>query len=501
MLKRFSRRLLSTQTLDSIKEKKLIRTSPFINGVFLGEGNEIFPVFNPYNQSLLANVTSTTTDDILFAFKNTADAFPEFSRTTARSRASILRNLNDALLSHADDLAKLITLENGKPLADSLGEVKYAASFFEWFSEEATRLNGFIIPSASSEKRIAAYRKPIGPVGILTPWNFPLAMITRKLGAAIAAGCTSVIKPATETPLTALAFAQICKDVGVPSGVVNIVPVSENRVKEVGKQFCESSELRKISFTGSTEVGKILMAQCATKIKKLSMELGGNAPFIVCKDADIEKAVDGLIAAKFRSSGQTCVCVNRIFVEKDIHDEFVSLLIQKLKKSTRLGPGMDPTVSHGPLIHKKALKKVKYLVEDAVSKGSKILLGGNHRVDLGKTFYDLTILDNVNTDMDIYHNEIFGPVASIVTVENIQEAISLANNTDVGLAGYVFSKNYDKCMSISEEMDVGMVGINTGLISEAALPFGGVKQSGFGREGSIFGIDEYTIVKSVVVGM
>lgn len=496
--------LKGCQTLDAITNKNLIKLSPYLNGKFLRESTderETFPVFNPFDQSTLTRVTSTTDSQFQEAFTNSKDTFKTWSHTSPRTRSKLLRNLNEAVLSNADDLAKLISLENGKPLADSLGEVKYGASFLEWFSEEAPRLNGSIIPSSSTDKRIMAFRKPIGCVGILTPYNFPLAMITRKLGAAMAAGCTSVIKPATETPLTALAFAQICSDVGIPDGVVNILPVEEARVPKIGKLFCETPELKKISFTGSTVVGKLLYGQSSKKIKKLSLELGGNAPFIVCNDANLEKAIDGLIVAKFRSSGQTCVCVNRIFIEDDIYDKFIDMLVSKLKSSTKMGPGMDTTVTHGPMIHSKAINKVENLVQDACNKGAQCVLGGQRLPNLGETFYDLTVLKEVTPDMDIYQQEIFGPVASCIRFKGLEEAISMANDTDVGLAGYVYSNSYDKCMIASEELEVGMVGVNTGLISEAALPFGGVKESGFGREGSIFGIDEYTIVKSVVVGM
>lgn len=498
------RRNYSAQTLKAIANKNLIKSSPYINGKFLKElteENVTFPVINPFNQSTLVRVTATTDSQFQDAFTNSQNTFKAWSHTSPRYRAKLLSDLNDAVLSNADDLAMLISLENGKPLADSLGEVRYGASFLEWFAEEAPRLNGTIIPSNSTDKRIMAYRKPVGCVGILTPYNFPLAMITRKLGAAIAAGCTSVIKPATETPLTALAFAQICSEAGIPDGVVNILPVEEARVPKIGQLFCETPELRKISFTGSTSVGKLLYSQSSKRIKKLSLELGGNAPFIVCNDANLEKALDGLIAAKFRSSGQTCVCVNRIFIEDDIYDKFIDMLVSKLKLTTKLGPGTDTTVTHGPMIHSKAVNKVEHLVQDACKKGAQCVLGGKRLPELGETFYDLTVLKEVNETMDIYHQEIFGPVASCIRFKGLEEAIEMANDTEVGLAGYVYSNSYDKCLIASEELEVGMVGVNTGLISEAALPFGGIKESGFGREGSIFGIDEYTVVKSVVVGM
>lgn len=504
MLRRFYSSSIKSnlQTLSVIKNQELIKTVPYIGGEFISANGPKFGVTNPFDGTTLTDVTATSESQLSIAFENTATSFEAFKKTTPRWRSKLLRKLNDAILANADDLAKLMTLENGKPLADSLGEVKYGASFMEWFSEEAPRLNGEIIHSSDPRKRIYAYRVPVGAVGILTPWNFPLAMITRKLGAAIAAGCTTIIKPAAETPLTALAFAKICEDVGVPAGVVNIVPVEYERTPEFGTRFCESPHLRKISFTGSTKIGKLLYQQSASTVKKMSMELGGNSPFVVSnKINDLEEAVDGLIAAKFRSSGQTCVCVNRVYLHDAIYDDFVKLLLEKLKRNTRLGPGMDPSVTHGPLIHERALNKVAGLVDDAISKGAQVLLGGKKRPDLGPNFYDLTVLGDVTPEMKIYETEIFGPVASLIRYSGSMESLLLQanrNSEDVGLAAYVFSDDVKECRIAQEGLDFGMVGINTGLISEAALPFGGVRCSGFGREGSVYGIDEYTVVKSVV---
>lgn len=506
MLRHF--RTLTTQTLASVNYKGLIQTTPFINGKFIPNdgadcGNVVnFGVNNPFNMKELIKVRATKTDELNLAIDNTAKTFTDFQYTSPRWRSQLLSKLNDAILSNAEDLARIITLENGKPFADSLGEVKYGASFMEWFSEEAARVNGLLINSSDPRKQITAYKVPVGPVGILTPWNFPLAMITRKLGAAIAAGCTTIVKPAAETPLTALAFAKLCQEVGIPSGVINIVPVEEERTPLFGKIICESSKLKKVSFTGSTKVGKLLMGQCANTIKKMSMELGGNAPFIVSNKADLNKAVDGLIAAKFRSSGQTCVCVNRVYVHDEIYTEFSTLLVEKLKKNTRLGPGMDPTVTHGPLVHDKSLKKVSHLVDDAISKGAKLLLGGKSRPDLGPTFYELTVLSEVTKNMDIYETEIFGPVASLIryncSVDELSRGAASENSEDVGLAGYIFSNDANECRQAARGLGVGMVGVNTGAISEAALPFGGVRCSGMGREGSVYGVDEYCVIKSVV---
>lgn len=504
MLRRYSSTsTVFNQTLSSIKNQALIKTTPYIAGEFTTETKSTiqFPVINPFDGSTLTNVNSTTESQLSLAFTNSADSFERFRHTTPRWRSRLLRRLNDEILKNADDLARIITLENGKPLSDSMGEVIYGASFMEWFSEEAPRINGSIISSLDPTKKISAYRLPVGPVGILTPWNFPLAMITRKLGAAIAAGCTAVIKPAADTPLTALAFAQICENVGVPAGVVNIVPVEESRTPEFGKRFCESNELKKISFTGSTKVGKLLLEQSASTVKKVSMELGGNSPFIVTdKVKNLENAVDGMIAAKFRSSGQTCVCVNRVYIADAIYDKFVEILLNKISKF-RLGPGIDPTVTHGPLIHERALNKVDHLTKDALKKGAKLLYGGNRISKLGPTFYELTILGDVTPEMEIYETEIFGPIASLIRYTgSINSVISMANRNkeDVGLAGYVFSDDVKECRIAQQDLNVGMVGVNTGLISEAALPFGGVRCSGFGREGSVFGVEEYTVVKSVV---
>lgn len=493
------------QTLKVIKNQSLIQTSPFINGKFTNEMDAIkFDVTNPFDGSKLIEINATTNNELSKAFQVTKNAFFNFKTFTPKQRALMLRKLNESVIANSEDLAKLITLENGKPLKDSMGEVLYGASFLEWFADEACRINGSVIDSAFPNKKIVSLREPIGPVGILTPWNFPLAMITRKLGAALAAGCSVIIKPAADTPLTALAFAKICQDANIPDGLINITPVEEKRTSLFGKMFCESPELRKISFTGSTRVGSLLLEQCASTVKKVSMELGGNAPFIVSNmnsSHELSRAVDELIAGKFRSSGQTCVCVNRIYIHEEVYDEFVELLVSRLKETVRLGPGMDPTVTHGPLVHRRAVDKVDSLVQDAVSKGAKVLLGGKRRDDLGPSFYEMTVLGGVTDKMKIYETEIFGPVAAICpyndTMENICRKAS-QNIEDVGLAGYIFSSSREECRVGSSMLDVGMVGVNTGLISEAVLPFGGVRRSGFGREGSVFGVDEYTVVKSIV---
>ncbi|QPG76401.1 hypothetical protein FOA43_003790 [Brettanomyces nanus] len=492
----------SISSLSLIKNQNLIHTGAFINGEFVHNDGK-FDVTNPFDLSLLAEVTDTTLNQVQDAIDISQKTFRTFSRdTTPRTRSTILSKFYNLMMENMEDLAKLITLENGKPLADARGEIKYAASFLQWFSEEAPRINGDLIPSANAANRILALRLPIGPVGILTPWNFPSAMITRKLGAAFAAGCTTVIKPASETPLSSLALCQLAREAGVPAGVLNVVPVSNKSTPIVGKMFCESPMLKKVSFTGSTRVGKILMKESASTVKKLSFELGGNAPFIVFSDVkDIDKAVDGLINSKFRSSGQTCICTNRIFVQDEIYDEFYHKLVAKLIKSIKLGNGMDKSVTHGPLIHAKALEKVQFQIQDAVSNGAKIAYGGHALPELGPFFHELTVLIDVTADMDIFHNETFGPIAPLIRFRTTEEVIHLANSTNVGLAGYLYSSDISKIFDVGERLEVGMVGANTGLISEAALPFGGVKESGFGREGFKYGINEYTVVKSIVLNV
>lgn len=493
----------SSKILSNLKNKDLIKTQGYINGQWVDSSdNSTFEVNNPALASRagakIADVSSMTTKDYDRAINSAQDAFSDFKKTTGRYRSDLLMNLYRLMQENQDDLAKLIVLENGKPYADAFGEVAYASSFFQWFAEEAPRVYGDIIPSALADSKILVMRQPIGVCGILTPWNFPAAMITRKLGAAAATGCTTVVKPASETPLSALALAYLAEQAGFPKGSINVLPSSD--AAGVGKLMCENPTIKKVSFTGSTNVGKLLMSQSSSTLKKLSMELGGNAPFIVFNDADIDKAVDGAIGSKFRSSGQTCICANRLFVHESIYDEFASKLTKKLSEIVKLGNGLADGTTHGPLIHGKSMNKVRSHIEDATSKGAKVLLGGNKREDLGVNFHELTVLGDVTEEMDIFNEETFGPVAPLIKFKSDEEVISLANNTDVGLAGYFYSSNINRVFKVAEELQVGMIGANTGAISESALPFGGVKESGFGREGSKYGIDDYTVVKSVVLG-
>lgn len=492
---------VSKRVKETLANQSLLKTKAYINGKWV-DAKATFPLHDPglypRPEAKLADIGSYGQDDFNSAIDAATVAFKQFKKTSGRERAELLMNLYKLVKDNQDDLAKLIVLENGKPYADALGEVNYGASFFQWFAEEAAHVSGDIIPSANPHNRILSIRQAIGVCGIITPWNFPAAMITRKLAAATAVGCTAVIKPASETPMTALALAQLAEEAGFPKGVVNVVPSSNSA--EAGKALCEHPQVKKVSFTGSTNVGKILMKQSASTLKKLSFELGGNAPFIVFGDAEVDTAVDGIIASKFRSSGQTCICANRIFVHESIYDEVAEKLVAKVKKNTVLGYGLDKDTTHGPVIHNRSLDKVKEHIRDATLKGAKLLLGGEPRRELGDYYHDLTILGDVTTDMQIFHEETFGPVCPLVKFSSDKEVLQLANDTEVGLAGYFFTKDIARVFTVAEELEVGMIGVNTGAISEAALPFGGVKESGFGREGSKFGIDDYTIIKSVVLG-
>lgn len=396
------------------------------------------------------------------------------------------------------DLATIIALENGKPYADAFGEVTYAASFFQWFGEEAAHSTGDVILSNIPSSRILAIRQPIGVCGIITPWNFPAAMITRKLGAALLVGCTAVVKPASETPLTALAIAHLAQEAGLPNGVVNVVTSLSSA--EAGEAICAHPLVKKVTFTGSTNVGKILMKQSALTLKKCSFELGGNAPFIVFDDVDVDEAVKGVMASKFRSSGQTCICANRIFVHEKVYDEFALNLVAALKSSTVLGYSLAEETTHGPLIHERSLGKVQEHIADALKGGAELLLGGEARPELGDFYHDLTVLGNVTPEMQIFSDETFGPVSPLIKFSSDEEVLRMANDTDVGLAGYFYTRDISRVFRVAEELEVGMIGVNTGAISEASLPFGGVKQSGFGREGSKFGVEDYTVVKSIVLG-
>ncbi|MCF8475081.1 MAG: NAD-dependent succinate-semialdehyde dehydrogenase [Emcibacter sp.] len=483
--------------MDRVKNKSLLHKSSFINGTWVkGDGRTSFNVTNPANGAPLMSVENATEADVHLAIASAEKAFPSFRSLPAKSRAILLRKWYDLIIENIDDLALILSLEQGKPLAEARGEILYGASYVEWFSEEARRIYGDIIPAASSDKRILTLKQPIGVVAAITPWNFPSAMITRKVAPALAVGCTVIIKPSEETPLSALALAELAKQAGFPEGVLNVIVTKDAAM--AGDIFCQSSVIRKLSFTGSTAVGKILMRKSADTVKKLSMELGGNAPFIVFDDADLDAAVKGAIASKYRNAGQTCVCANRIFVQEGVYDAFA----EKLKiEVERLNVGSFDTkdVAIGPLINKAAIEKVTRIIADATGKGAKILLGGEPHA-LGHHFHQPTILTNVTRDMACFSEEIFGPVAPLYKFSSEEEVIKLANDTPYGLASYFYARDIGRIWRVSEALEYGMVGINEGIISSEAAPFGGVKESGNGREGSKYGTDDYLEIKYLCMG-
>lgn len=464
----------------------------FINGQWVSaQDARTYPVVNPYNGALIASVADLTQTETRMAIEAAEKAFFTWSKVPARDRARILRKWFELIVRYSDDLAHLLTLEQGKPIAEAKGEILYGASFIEWFAEEAPRVYGDIIPGHAIDKRIVVLRQPIGVCGIITPWNFPNAMLTRKVGAALSAGCTVVAKPAEDTPLSALALAFLSEEAGLPPGVLNIVTTSDPA--RVGGELLKNKIVKKISFTGSTEVGKMLIQESADTVKKLSLELGGNAPFIVFADADIDAAVSGAVFSKYRNAGQTCVCANRIFVQSGIYDIFVEKLTKAVGE-LKMGNGMNEGIQIGPLINEAAIRKVSELVEDAVNKGGKVSIGGKQS-ELGGQFYEPTVLTEVRPDMAISQEEIFGPVAPVYRFQDEEEVIRLANDTPYGLAAYFYGRDISLIWRVAEALDYGMVGINTGMISTAVAPFGGMKESGYGREGSRYGIEEYLEMK------
>ena len=481
-----------------LKDPSLFKEQAFINGQWVGS-KENFIVQNPATDELIASVSNLGPQDAELAIAAAEKALPAWRNKTGKERAHIMRKWFDLITESTQDLATIMTLEQGKPLAEAAGEVAYGASFVEWFAEEAKRVAGSIPATTWGDKRMMVLKQPIGVCVAITPWNFPIAMITRKVAPALAAGCTIVIKPAELTPLSALALAELAIRAGIPDGVINILTADANQSILIGKTLCASPTVRHLSFTGSTEVGRILMGQCAPTVKKLALELGGHAPFIVFDDADIDAAVIGAIASKFRNSGQTCVCANRFYVHKKVHDQFVEKFAQAITK-IKVGNGMEPGVTQGPLIETAALEKAEKHVADAISKGAKLVTGGKPTTQ-GKNFYEPTILTNVNSDMLITQEETFGPVAPIIPFENDEEAVALANNSPFGLASYFYSRDIGRIWKVAEALDYGMVGVNTGLITNEVAPFGGVKQSGLGREGSVYGMDEYLEMKYVCVGL
>ena len=461
--------------------------------------NQFFEVNNPANQEIIAQVPNMTPADALLAVDKAHAALPAWKARTGKDRAQLLRRWFELMNRDADRLARLMTEEQGKALMEAKGEVTYAASFIEWFAEEAKRVMGAIPASPWSDKRMMVLKQAIGVCVSITPWNFPLAMITRKVAPAIAAGCTIVIKPAEQTPLSALALAELAKEAGIPDGVINVVTADAKNSIEIGKALCDSPKVRHLSFTGSTPVGRILMEQCAPTIKKVALELGGHAPFIVFEDADLDAAVSGAMQSKYRNAGQTCVCTNRFYVHESLHDAFVEKLAQASKRLV-IGPGLDKGVQLGPLIDQQAINKVEQHVQDAVAKGARLMTGGKRHA-LGGTFYEPTVLAGVKKGMLITEEETFGPVAAVIPFTSESEVIQMANDSEYGLASYFYSKDISRIWRVAEALEFGMVGVNTGTISNEVAPFGGVKQSGLGREGSVWGMDEYLEMKYVCLGL
>ncbi|KAF3936590.1 Omega-crystallin [Dactylella cylindrospora] len=490
----------SHHTVPPLKDKSLFKENvAFVNGKWVkARSGKTFEVYDPASMKLIGTCPEMEKSDVNEAIEHAATAFKTFRNTLPRERARMLRRWYDLMLENKEDLATLITWENGKPTADALGEVNYAAAFFEWFSEEAPRIYGDTIPATFAGNRIVTVKQPVGVCALITPWNFPAAMVTRKIGPALAAGCTVVAKAPGETPFTSLALAELAQRAGIPPGVVNFVTALDH-TPEIGLLLCEHPTVRKLSFTGSTNVGRLLMRQSSSTLKKLSFELGGNSPLIVFDDADLDTAVTGAITSKFRSSGQTCVCANRLYVQSGIYDRFVEKFVEKVK-GFKVGSGYEEGITHGPLIHGRAISKVEQHIKDATSKGAKIVLGGQKLLDLGENFHQPTVLTGVTSEMAIAGEETFGPVAGIFKFDTEEEVIRAANNAEVGLAGYFFSGDAQRVWRVAEALEVGMVGINTGIISDVVSPFGGVKESGFGREGSKYGIDEYLAIKSMTFG-
>ena len=479
-----------------LNDPSLLRQQCYIDGAWLdAEGGATVEVHNPANGELLGSVPRMGAAETRRAIDAAHTAWPAWRKTTGKQRAAILRRWHDLMMENQADLAALMTLEQGKPLTESRGEIAYAASFLEWFGEEAKRIGGDTLASPWPDRRLVVTREPIGVCAAITPWNFPAAMITRKVGPALAAGCPIVVKPAELTPFSALALAVLAERAGVPKGVFSVLTGDS---KAIGGEMCSNPIVRKLSFTGSTEVGRILMQQCAPTIKKLSLELGGNAPFIVFDDADLDAAVEGAIASKYRNTGQTCVCANRLYVQDGVYEEFAEKLSAAAAR-LKVGSGMDEGVTQGPLIEEKAVAKVEQHIADALSKGARLLVGGK-RHSLGQTFFQPTVLADVDASMMVAREETFGPLAPLFRFKTEDEVIAMANDTEFGLAAYFYARDIGRVWRVADALESGMVGVNTGLISTEVAPFGGVKQSGLGREGSKYGMDDYLVIKYVCMG-
>ena len=481
--------------MQGLNRQDLFREQAWINGVWIDAGEQRTEVHNPANGEVVGHIPSLGEAETAQAIEGSNEAFKTWRKKTAKERCALLRRWFELIQENAEDIARILTTEQGKPLAEAKGEVAYAASFIEWFSEEGKRAYGDVIPAPTDDRRLVVIKEPVGVTAAITPWNFPAAMITRKVAPALAAGCTMIVRPADATPFTAIALAVLAEEAGIPAGVLNLI-TGKSRV--IGGLLTQSPVVRKLSFTGSTEVGRVLAEQCAPTLKKLSLELGGNAPFIVFEDADIDAAVQGAIASKFRNAGQTCVCTNRLYVHDKVYDEFA----QKLAKATadlKIGDGLDDGTDQGPLIDEGAVSKVEEHIADAVEKGGEVIYGGQ-RHERGGNFFVPTVVANVTQDMKIAHEETFGPVAPLFRFSSDEEVVELANDTEFGLASYFYSRDIARVWRVAEALEYGMVGINTGIISNEVAPFGGVKQSGYGREGSRYGMDEYMVMKYLCMG-
>jgi succinate-semialdehyde dehydrogenase/glutarate-semialdehyde dehydrogenase len=486
---------MKTSPLALLKDPSLLKTDGLINGQWV-KGNSRFDVTDPSNGLKLADVANLGAAEAEAAIAAANAAWPAWRSKTAKERSIIMRKWYDLLMANQEDLGRIMTAEQGKPFPEAKGEVAYGASFVEWFAEEAKRVNGETLPQFDNNRRLMVIKQPIGVCAAITPWNFPLAMITRKVAPALAAGCTVIIKPAELTPLTALAAAELAIRAGIPAGVLNMLSADGVNSIAVGKVLCASDVVRHLSFTGSTEVGRILMAQSAPTVKKLSLELGGNAPFIVFDDADVDSAVEGAIASKYRNAGQTCVCANRFYVQDGIYDQFVAKFTEKVK-ALKVGNGFEDGVTQGPLIEDAAVDKVSRHVADAIAKGGRVLTGGHK---LTGQFFEPTLVSEATADMLCAKEETFGPFAPVFRFKTEKEAVDAANNTEFGLASYFYSRDIGRIYRVSEALEYGMVGINVGILATEHVPFGGVKQSGLGREGSHFGMDDYIEIKYLCLG-
>jgi len=481
--------------MHKLKDKQLLKNFSYINGSWHSSETN-FEVINPANGDVIAKVSNAGIAETELAVNSAKSALKLWSTKSANERATLMRNWFNLMMQHQDDLARILTLEQGKPLAEAKGEIAYGAAFIEWFSEEGKRVYGDVIPAPSGDKRIIVIKQPVGVVASITPWNFPNAMIARKAAAALAAGCTFVVRPASQTPLSALAMAELAERAGIPAGVFNVVTGDDAR--GMGKVLTQHPDIAKFTFTGSTAVGKSLIAQCASTVKKVSMELGGNAPFIVFDDADIDAAVQGAIVSKYRNAGQTCVCTNRIFVQQGVLVQFTDRFTAAVAE-LNIGDGLADGINIGPMISKNAVADVNKLVTDSVAAGAKVILGGSTHHH-GENFYQPTIMTNVSNDMPIAVNEIFGPVSPIISFTDEDDVLAMANDCEYGLASYFYSRDIGRIWRIAEGLEYGMVGINEGIISNAAAPFGGIKQSGNGREGSKYGLDDYLEIKYLCMG-